>query len=213
MKRATLLLASMLAALLLAGGAALAGPLVDPDTLTPPPPPGAECRDNGQYVICQTYFDEDPVVNEPAFMISCGTGDRTVYVSETVHREGARWYNSDGLLVKRFGLEHAEGTLSLSPTGEEPTVRTFHHISWVDLLSTPGDFGSAIGYRHGNDFTILLPGGGDLMHIAGLETRLPDEETHHGVARDLLVDEDTGFVSDPEVNASLCEALGDPIAE
>ena len=212
MKRATLLLASMLAALLLAGGAALAGPLVDPDTLTPPPPPGAVCQETGQYVICQTYGGED-LVNDPAFMISCGTGDRTVYVSETVHREGARWYNSDGLLVKRFGTEHAEGTLSLSPTGEEPTVRTFHHISWVDLLSTPGDFDSAITYRHGNDFTILLPGGGELLHIAGLETVVPPEDTHHGVARDLLVDEDTGFVSDPEVNAALCAALGDPITE
>jgi hypothetical protein len=213
MKRATLLLAAMLAALLLAGGAALAGPLVDPETLTPPPPPGAECRDNGQYVICQTYFDEDPVVNEPAFMISCGTGDRTVYLTETIHREGTRWYNSDGLLVKRFGLEHEEGTLSLSPTGEEPTVRTFNHISWVDYFSTPGDFDSAITYRHGNDFRIVLPGGGDLLHIAGLETVLPFEDTHHGVARYTFIDEDTGFVSDPEVNTALCAALGDPITE
>jgi hypothetical protein len=193
------------------GGAALAGQSVDPSTLTPPPPAGAVCQETGQYVICQTYGGDD-LVNDPAFMISCGTGDRTVYASETVHREGARWY-SDGLLVKRFGVEHAEGTLSLSPTGEEPTVRTFHHISWVDYLTTPGDFGSAITYRHGNDFTILLPGGGELLHIAGLETVMPSEDTHHGVARDLLVDEDTGFVSDPEVNTALCAALGDPITE
>jgi hypothetical protein len=207
----SLMLALVVAAIM--GGAALAGPLVDPDTLTPSPPPGAECRDNGQYVICQTYFDEDPVVNEPAFMISCGTGDRTVYLTETIHREGTRWYNSDGLLVKRFGLEHEEGTLSLSPTGEEPTVRVFNHISWVDLLSTPGDFDSAITYRHGNDFRIVLPGGGDLLHIAGLETVLPFEDTHHGVARYTFIDEDTGFVSDPEVNTALCAALGDPITE
>jgi hypothetical protein len=205
----SLMLALFVAAI--TGGAALAGQSVDPSTLTPTPPDGAVCQETGQYVICQTYGGDD-LVNDPAFMISCGTGDRTVYASETVHREGARWY-SDGLLVKRFGVEHAEGTLSLSPTGEEPTVRTFHHISWVDLLSTPGDFGSAITYRHGNDFTILLPGGGDLLHIAGLETVLPSEDTHHGVARDLLVDEDTGFVSDPEVNTALCAALGDPITE
>jgi len=203
------LMLAMVVAAITAGAAIAAPKTVDPDTLTPPPPPGAECKETGQYVICQTFFDEDPVVNEPEFMVSCGSGDRWVYLTETVHREGIRWY-SDGLLVKRFGTEHEEGTLSLSPTGEEPTVRVFDHVSWVDYLSTPGDFDSAITNRHGNGFRILLPGGGDLLHIAGLET--PDEMLH-GVARDLIVDEDTNFVSDPEVNAALCAALGDSIAE
>ena len=203
------LMLAMVVAAITAGAAIAAPKTVDPDTLTPPPPLGAECKETGQYVICQTFFDEDPVVNEPEFMVSCGSGDRTVYLTETVHREGIRWY-SDGLLVKRFGTEHEEGTLSLSPTGEEPTVRVFDHNTWVDYFSTPGDFDSATTYRHGNGFRILLPGGGDLLHIAGLET--PDERLH-GVARDLIIDEDTGFVSDPEVNAALCEALGDPIAE
>ena len=124
-----LIMALMLAMVVAAitGGAALAGQSVDPSTLTPPPPAGAVCQETGQYVICQTYFDEPPVVNEPEFMVSCGSGDRWVYLTETVHREGIRWY-SDGLLVKRFGTEHEEGTLSLSPTGEEPTVRVFDHV-------------------------------------------------------------------------------------
>jgi hypothetical protein len=205
----SLMLALVVAAI--TGGAALAAlETVDPNTLTPPPPPGAECKQTGNYVICQTFFDEDPVVNKPEFMVSCSTGDRWVYLTETIHREGIRWY-SDGLLVKRSGTEHEEGTLSLSPTGEEPTVRLFGHVSWVDYFSTPGDFDSAITYRHGNGFRILLPGGGDLLHGAGLETRLPAEETLHGVARYLIIDEDTNFVSDPEVNAALCAALGDPI--
>src|SRR5829696_7143647 len=192
------------------GGAAMAGQSVDPSTLTPPPPDGAVCQETGQYVICQTYFDEDPLVNEPAFMISCGTGDRTVYLTETVHREGIRWY-SDGLLVKRFVTEHEEGSLSLSPTGEEPTVRVFDHNTWVDNYTTPGDEDSAITTFHGNGFRIVLPGGGDLLHIAGFDQE-PDGP-FHGIARDLNVDEDTGFVSDPEVNAALCAALGDPITE
>ena len=203
----SLMLALVVAAI--TGGAALAGQSVDPSTLTSPPPAGAVCQETGQYVICQTYFDEEPVVNEPDFMLSCGSGERTVYKTGSVHREGIRWY-SDGLLVKRFGLEHEEGTLSLSPTGEEPTVRVFDHVSWVDYLSTPGDEDSAVTTFHGNGFRIVLPGGGDLLHIAGLET--PDGP-FHGVARDLIIDEDTGFVSDPEVNAALCAALGDPIPE
>jgi len=194
------------------GGAALAGQSVDPSTLTPPPPAGAVCQETGQYVICQTYFDEDPVVNDPAFMISCGTGDRTVYLTETVHREGIRWYSAEeGLLVRRFVTEHEEGSLSLSPTGEEPTVRVFDHNTWVDNYTTPGDEDSAITTFHGNGFRIVLPGGGDLLHIAGFDQE-PDGP-FHGIARDLNVDEDTGFVSDPEVNAALCAALGDPITE
>ncbi len=27
---------------------------VDPGTLTPPPTPGAQCKDTGNYIICQT---------------------------------------------------------------------------------------------------------------------------------------------------------------
>ena len=204
----SLMLASVVAAI--TAGAALAGQGVDPSTLKPPPPAGAVCQETGQYVICQTYFDEDPVVNDPAFMISCGTGDRTVYLTETVHREGIRWY-SDGLLVRRFVTEHEEGSLSLSPTGEEPTVRVFDHNTWVDNYTTPGDEDSAITTFHGNGFRIVLPGGGDLLHIAGFDQE-PDGP-FHGIARDLNVDEDTGFVSDPEVNAALCAALGDPITE
>ena len=40
---------------------AAAGPLVDPSTLQPPPPPGAECRLDGQWIICQTALVEQAV--------------------------------------------------------------------------------------------------------------------------------------------------------
>jgi len=206
MKRATLLLAAMLAALLLAGGAALAGPLVDPETLTPPPPPGAECRDNGQYVICQTYFDET-AVNEPADWVELPCG--TFYETSTTHREGTRWY-SDGLLVKRFYTQDTEGTWSLSPTGEGPTIRFFSHESaQVDYL-VPGDASedSARETHHGASVVVLLPGSGVLL-TTGIT--YPDG-THHGAWRDIDADND-GIVDDPEVAATLCAALGDPITE
>ncbi len=189
MKRATLLLAAMLAALLLASGAALAAPKsVDPDTLTPPPPPGAECKDTGKYVICKTFLDE-PAVNEPFAELPCGT----VYITASDHREGIRWY-ADGLLVKRFVRQDAEGTLSLSPTGEGPTVRFFAHANWQTVYPIPGDESSEMLTFHGNDTRVVVPGSGGI-HIAGIT--YPDD-THHGVIR---------TENDPEVAAALCEAL------
>ena len=199
MKRATLLLAAMLATLLLACGAALAAPKsVDPDTLTPPPPPGAECKDTGNFIICQTFFDEPSLVNEPVFELSCGT----VYETSNVHREGIRWYSPEGLLLRRFVTEDVQGTWSLSPTGEGPTVRFFAHDNWTDVYTTPGDEESVSTTYHGDSFTAMAPGYGVLFHIAGID--LPNG-THHGAGGAFFID-DEGNV-DPEADAALCAAL------
>jgi hypothetical protein len=179
-------------------GAALAAPrTIDPNTLTPPPPPGAECNQTGNYIICQTFFDEPSLVNEPAFELSCGT----VYETSNVHREGIRWYSAEGLLLKRFVREDAQGTLSLSATGEGPTVRFFAHDNWTDIYTTPGDEESASPTYHGVGLRIIAPGSGGPIY-AGIT--LP-EGTHHGtpLRRDLFSGEDVA----PEADAVLCEAL------
>ena len=199
MKRATLLLAAMLATLLLACGAALAAPKsVDSDTLTPPPPPGAECKDTGNFIICQTFFDEPSLVNEPVFELSCGT----VYETSNVHREGIRWYSSEGFLLRRFVTEDVQGTWSLSPTGEGSSVRFFAHDNWTDVYTTPGDEESVSTTYHGDSFTAMAPGYGVLFHIAGID--LPNG-THHGAGGAFFID-DEGNV-DPEADAALCAAL------
>ena len=53
---------------------AAAGPIVDPSTLQPEPPPGAVCRADGPWTICQTTFLAN-VVNEPILFLDlpCGT--------------------------------------------------------------------------------------------------------------------------------------------
>ena len=172
---------------------------VDPTTLTPPPPPGAECTQTGNYILCQTYFDEPSLLNEPVFKLSCGT----VYETSTVHREGIRWYSSEGLLLRRFVTEDVEGSWSLSPSGEGPSVRFFAHDNWTDVYAIPGDVESVSTTYHGLAFTALAPGSGVLFHITG--PYLPDG-THHGVGGEFFID-DEGNV-DPEVDAALCEALG-----
>src|SRR5215212_7170140 len=192
-----LVVAMVLAAI--TGGAALAAPnSVDPDTLTPPPPPGAECTQTGNYIICQTYFDEPSLVNEPVFELSCGT----VYETSDVHREGIRQYSAEGLLLRRFVTEDVQGTWSLSPTGEGPTVRFFAHDNWTDVYTTPGDEESVSTTYHGDDFTAMAPGYGVLFHFAGID--LPNG-TKHGAGGAFFID-DEGNV-DPEADAALCEAL------
>jgi hypothetical protein len=173
---------------------------VDPTTLTPPPDPGvvAECKQTGNFILCQTYFDEPSLVNEPVFELECGT----VYETSTVHREGIRWYSSEGLLLRRFVTEDAQGSWSLSPTSEGPTVRFFAHDNWTDVYAVPGDGESVSTTYHGDSFTAMAPGYGVLFHIAGQD--LPDG-THHGVGAGFFID-DEGNV-DPEVDAALCEAL------
>jgi len=203
MKRATLLLAAMLAALLLACGAALAAPknYVDPDTLTPPPSPGAECKDTGQYVICQTFGDES-WANQPDSMLSCGRA----YSTGSSHSEGIRWY-SDGLLVKRFVRVTDAGTWSLSPTGEGPTVRFVSHLNFVDYLATPGDFDSATTIEHGLDFRMWRPGSGVMLRLAGTLVFAPDGSvTHHG-AGEFAIDEEDNLVIPASADAALCAAL------
>lgn len=179
-----------LAGLLWMAGPAAAGPLVDPSTLQPPPPPGAECRADGQWIICHTSLVLTPV-NEPVAELPCGT----VYETSTDVRRGIRWYNSDGKLVKRFVTQDLEGTWSLSPTGAGPTAKLSAHDNWRNVYAVPGDESSGPTTFHGNGITVQAPGFGVIVHIAGLD--LPDG-THRGVAR---------IFEDPEVAAELCAAL------
>ena len=170
---------------------AAAGPVVDPGTLQPEPPPGAVCRADGPWTICQTVFLVD-VVNEPIidFGLPCGTLYETVYDL----REGIRWY-LDGKLVKRFVSQNAEGTWSLSPTGDGPTVTIAFHANWRNEYAIPGDESSGPEALHGSGFSVRAPGVGVIAHVAGLE--LPDG-THRGVLR---------FIDDPQVAAAVCAAL------
>jgi hypothetical protein len=198
--RRTLMLCmlALILAAIAAGTASAAPTTVDPDTLTPPPPPGAECKATGNYILCQTFFDEPSLVNEPVFELSCGT----VYETSNIHREGIRWYSSEGLLLRRFVTEDVQGTWSLSPTGEGPTVAFFAHDNWTDVYTTPGDEESVSTTYHGDSFTAMAPGSGVLFHIAGID--LPDG-THHGAGGAFFIDE-AGNV-DPEADAALCAAL------
>jgi len=142
-------------------------------------------------IICQTSL-VDQGVNQPELGLPCGT----VYITFTDVRSGIRFYNSEGLLVKRFATQDVEGTWSLSPTGEGPTVDVRVHANWWIVLAVPGDESTGALTQHGNQFTASSPGSGVIVHIAGLD--LPEGD-HRGVFR--VVE------ADPQVAADVCAAL------
>jgi hypothetical protein len=164
-------------------------PTVDPSTLQPPPPPGASCRLDGRFVICQTEFHE-PFDAEPIIELPCGT----VYQTSRDDREGIRWYE-DGLLVRRFVSRHMSGYWTLSPTGDGPRVTISGHSNWWTDYPVPGDEGSGAGPSHGLELLAKAPDGGIVAQITGVFT----DETHHGIFR--IPEED------PLVQAALCDAL------
>jgi hypothetical protein len=173
-----------------ATGAFAGTPTVDPSTLQPQPPPGATCRLDGRFVICQTEFHE-PFDAEPMFELPCGT----VYQTSRDDREGIRWYE-DGLLVRRFVSRHMSGYWTLSPTGEGPFVTISGHSNWRTDYPIPGDEASERNTNHGLDLLAKAPDGGIIAQVTGVF--FPDE-THHGLFR---IPE-----YDPLVQAALCEAL------
>ena len=170
---------------------ALAGPpSVDPSTLQPPPPPGASCRLDGRFVICQTELHES-LDAEPILELPCGT----LYETARDDREGIRWYE-DGLAVRRFVRRRFSGYWTLSPTGEGPLVTISGHSNfWTEWL-VPGDEASEQDTFHGLEVLAKAPDGGIVAQITGVF--LPDE-THHGIFQ--IPDDD------PSVQAALCDAL------
>ena len=165
-------------------------PTVDPSTLQPPPPPGATCRLDGRFVICQTEFHE-PFDAEPVFELACGT----VFQTSRDDREGIRWYE-DGLLVRRFVSRHMSGYWTLSPAGDEPLVMITGHSNWWTDYPVPGDEGSGLGPAHGLDLLAKAPDGGTVAKITGVFLA---DETHHGLFQ--IPEED------PAVEAAVCDAL------
>jgi hypothetical protein len=174
---------------LAAAGVAVAAP-VEPSTLTPPPPDDARCHTAGAQTICDTVLNFFPV-NEPAFEAPCGT----LYFTGTDLRNGLRFYNADGLLTRRHVTSQLRGTLSLSPTGEGPSLRMTGHMNWWNVWPVPGTEGDGVQTNRGVDIKVQGPGIGSGFMLAG---NFPPDEPAHGHF--------TAFTDESLV--LLCEALG-----
>jgi hypothetical protein len=169
---------------------------VDPGALTPAPTPPteAECQIDGRWIVCHTTLTiesvNQPLVDFPA--VPCGT----IYETSLDVRHGIRWYNAaDSIIVKRHVTQSLQGSWSLSPDGSGPTVTLRGSGNWYDShYADPNDLDSGIRSSHG-EFTVMAPGYGTIIHVAGLDT--PDGD-HHGAFR---------IPEDPAVAAELCAAL------
>ena|SRR5829696_785651 len=166
------------------------GPVADPSVLQPPPPPGAVCRADGMYVICDTFLDLAST-NEPIFDLPCGT----VYETSIDHRDGTRWY-VDNLLVKRRVVAHFAATWSLSSTGAGPTVAVAGDSNWWIRLGVTGVESTGELTSHGSALRVTGRGLGGTIRDAGIT--YPDG-SDRGVSR---------FLDGPDAGVALCAALG-----
>ncbi len=149
--------------------------VVDPATLTPPPPPefNPTCERIGNQIICEVVFTDPPIVDEPSGVVCGGT---ELLFSQTRSVVGKRFYDADGLLLRRHFHDDVSGTWTNPVTGATASFSggsmTLHD------LAIPGDAGSGIS-RVSGSVRIYLPDGGTIIH----------NDAGH-----LVVDEGTGTV-------------------
>jgi hypothetical protein len=157
--RAFAVLGIVLLSAFASAGTASARTLVDPTTLTPPLKPFRVCYELGPYVQCDTS-GVGTVENEPTDDSPCGQ----IYETHLEQGNSTRWYQ-DGLLIRRQVQNHVDGTWSLSPTGDGPTVAFARDASWDELFAVPGDIDSGVTTVHGN--TLRVPALGSELHESG----------------------------------------------
>jgi hypothetical protein len=124
--------------------AAAANQPVDPSTLTPPPPDffNAQCREAGQAIQCDLAFtDPFQPVEEPTGIV-CESGGTSFELLDTSIRTvvGKRYYDANGLLLRRHFHDDWVGTWTNSLTGA--TVRYDQQTMIIHDLATPGDISS-----------------------------------------------------------------------
>ena len=123
--------------------AAAANQPVDPSTLTPPPPDffNAQCREAGRAIQCDLAFVEEQSVAQPTGII-CDSGGTSFEILDTFTRTvvGKRYYDANGLLLRRHFHDDWVGTWTNSVTGA--TVPYDQQTMIIHDLTTPGDISS-----------------------------------------------------------------------
>ena len=132
---------------------------VDPGTLTPPPPPefNPVCERLGNGVICTLSFTDPVIVDEPSGVV-CGTTE--LLFSETRSVVGKRFYDTNGLLLRRHFHEDVSGTWTNPLTGA--TANFAGGFMNLHDLTIPGDLASGVT-RSSGSVRIYLPGAGTVM--------------------------------------------------
>jgi hypothetical protein len=145
---------------------------VDPSTLTPPPPPefNPVCERVGNGIICELAFTDPLIVDEPSGVV-CGTTE--LLFSQTRSVVGKRYYDADGLLLRRHFHEDVSGTWK-NPVTDAAANFVGGAMSLHDL-SVPGDVTSGTT-RSSGSVRIYVPGAGTIL-LADAGHTVLDEAT------------------------------------
>lgn len=187
--RAAVLTALMVLALT---PAAMAAPprTVDPTTLTPPLNPNFTwtCYDSGAGPICHGTYEN--AYDTEDFGMDCD--GQPIYVSGSGVERMTRWHLPDGRATKTVVNLRYRDTLSLSTSGEGPSVNV--RGSWnrhYDYL-VPGDRSTRVLTEPGAEWLATAPGHGIVFKDTGLIRWLPGAEYEEVDVvrghRDLLTD-------------------------
>jgi hypothetical protein len=163
------------AAVVAAAFAAAAGSAAADPSLNPPPPPGYNCQPTGSGTICHRKMSFEHFAG---FDGSCPQG---FDILENGHQDetGTRYYDRDGNLTRRvlheiFPTGNPLNVLYNSQTGKQIPYRA--DFTESDDFAVPGDFASATARFTGSLYSVTLPGGGLLVHDAGVFAFAPDGE-------------------------------------
>jgi hypothetical protein len=187
--------------------ASAAGDPVDPSTLTPAPPDffNPSCREVGLEIRCDLAFvDPDQPLQAPTGVI-CGSGATAFEILDTFTRSvrGKRYYNADGLLLRRHFTDDIDGTFTNSVTGT--TVTYTQHGSHLVDNATPGDDSSGIQQDNSqwrvfsSNGTVLMDTGRVVFAVADPDNPLFEAGQHP------IGDYFSG--ADPNALQPLCDAL------
>ncbi len=169
MKRVmTLAISAAVLALLLPATASAGSPrAVDPASLTPALNPNFtwSCFDTGAGPICQGTFDVS-YENEQIDMVCNGS---PVYVTGSASERMTRWHTPDGRATKTIvNLSYPEDRLTLSPTGDGPSVIVRGHWNRHYRYPIPGDRSARVLTEVGAVYVATAPGQGLIFHDVGL---------------------------------------------
>ena len=159
MRRFLVILTALFAMLAIPSVVAARTP-VDPATLTPPPPPEFNpVRERvGNGIICDIAFSDPSIVDEPSGVV-CGTTELLFSQDRTV--VGKRFYNADGLLLRRHFHEDITGTWTNPDTRAPATYGCGNTI--LHELTAPGDVTSGLT-RSSGSLRTYVQGGGTILH-------------------------------------------------
>jgi hypothetical protein len=135
-------------------------------TLNPPPPDFYTCMAVGGGTIC--HGSQTVPYGPDDTGIVCGSGPTAfnIFDSGVTNDQATRWYDADGNLTRRFVRSHeTAGAWSNPVTGKVVPYSQTDAVTTV--LTTPGDFGSAIETNVGENILRTVDGGHPIMFGVG----------------------------------------------